>query len=74
MDTLVFQSGNSQAVRIPKEFRLKSKVVEILKKGKELIIREKQPLSWNEIYALPGDPNFSLERIDNNTPQKRNLF
>lgn len=32
MDTLVFNSGNSQAVRIPKEFRLKVKVISILRK------------------------------------------
>jgi antitoxin VapB len=74
MDTLVFNSGNSQAVRIPKEFRLKTKVVTILKKGKDLILREKQPLSWNEIYNMPGDPEFQLERKDNCLPQTRDLF
>ena len=73
MDTLVFNSGNSQAVRIPKEFRLKAKVVSILKKGKDLIIREKQPLSWNEIKAMTCDENFDLKR-DNSIPQSRDLF
>ncbi len=73
MDTLVFNSGNSQAVRIPKEFRLKAKVVSILKKGKDLIIREKQPLSWNEIYAMPCDEDFDLKK-DNGIPQSRDLF
>jgi len=73
MDTLVFNSGNSQAVRIPKEFRLKAKVVSILKKGKDLIIREKSPLSWDEIYAMPCDKDFDLKR-GNDAPQKRDLF
>ena len=74
MDTLVFNSGNSQAVRIPKEFRLKSKVVTILKQGKDLILREKQPLSWNEIFNMPYDCDFQLERKDNDIPQTRDLF
>ena len=73
MDTLVFNSGNSQAVRIPKEFRLKTKVVSILKRGNDLIIREKQPLSWNEIYDIPCDCDFELIR-DNQPPQTRELF
>jgi antitoxin VapB len=29
----IFRSGNSQAVRIPKEFQLEGNEVEILKKG-----------------------------------------
>ncbi len=73
MDTLVFNSGNSQAVRIPKEFRLKTKVVSILRKGRDLIIREKPPLSWDEIYAMPCDKDFDLKR-DNGVPQNRDLF
>jgi antitoxin VapB len=39
MITKVFKSGNSQAVRIPQEFQLVTKEVEILKRGEELIIR-----------------------------------
>jgi len=37
--TLVFKSGNSQAVRIPHEFQLDSSEVEIFRRGDELIIR-----------------------------------
>jgi antitoxin VapB len=36
----VFQSGNSQAVRLPKEFRFKSKEVQIERRGDEVILRE----------------------------------
>jgi antitoxin VapB len=39
--TTVFQSGNSQAVRLPKEFRFKSKTVEIFRRGDEVVLREK---------------------------------
>jgi len=39
--TKVFRSGNSQAVRIPKNLRLRSQQVEITKRGKEIVLRER---------------------------------
>lgn len=36
----VFQSGNSQAVRLPKQFRVKCKELEIYRRGDELVLRE----------------------------------
>ena len=41
-NTTVFQSGNSQAVRLPKEFRFSSKTVEIFRRGDEVVLREKK--------------------------------
>ena len=41
----VFKSGNSQAVRIPKEFHLEGDEVEIRRKGGSLILRSKKQ-SW----------------------------
>ncbi len=41
-ETTVFQSGNSQAVRLPKEFRFKSKTVEIFRRGDEVVLRERK--------------------------------
>ena len=38
----VFKSGNSQAVRLPKAFRLKSKEVEIFRRDDEIVLREKK--------------------------------
>lgn len=73
MDTVVFNSGNSQAVRIPKEFRLKSKVVSILKKGNELIIKEKTAASWDDIYNMKCDCEFDIQR-ENDAAQTRELF
>jgi virulence-associated protein VagC len=35
----VFRSGNSQAVRLPKEYRLKGP--EIFRRGEEIVLREK---------------------------------
>ena len=40
--TKVFRSGNSQAVRIPERFRFRSQHVEILKRGKDIVLRERQ--------------------------------
>jgi antitoxin VapB len=74
MKTIIFQSGNSQAVRIPKEFRLNSKVVDISRCGDRLIIKVKKNVTWDEIFAIPCDSDFFLERSDNNQPQKRDLF
>jgi len=41
----VFKSGNSQAVRIPKEFHFEDDEVEIRRKGDSLILRPKKR-SW----------------------------
>ena len=41
----VFRSGNSQAVRIPKEFRLQGDEVEIRRQGGSLILRSRKA-SW----------------------------
>jgi len=41
----IFRSGNSQAVRIPKEFQLEGDEVEIQKKGDSLVLRPKKK-SW----------------------------
>jgi antitoxin VapB len=49
----VFQSGNSQAVRLPKEFRLDVERVEVSREGDAIILRpdtgEKQP--WASLRA-----------------------
>jgi len=49
----VFKSGNSQAVRIPKEFHLKGNEVEIQKKGEVLILRPKRK-SWVPFFESLG--------------------
>ena len=41
----IFRSGNSQAVRIPKEFQLEGTEVEIQRRGNALILRPKRK-SW----------------------------
>jgi antitoxin VapB len=51
MQTTVFTSGGSQAVRIPKEYRLDAKRVEIERKGGTLVLRPiPDENSWPEGY------------------------
>jgi antitoxin VapB len=64
----VFRSGNSQAVRLPKQFRLTSDEVEIFRRGDEIVLREK-PRSLARAFELLCDlPD--VEREDN-PPQER---
>ena len=44
----IFRSGNSQAVRIPKEFQMEGHEVEISKRGTSLVLRPKKR-SWNAL-------------------------
>ena len=44
----VFKSGNSQAVRIPKEFHLEGTEVEIQRQGGSLILRPRKE-SWGAL-------------------------
>jgi antitoxin VapB len=69
----VFQSGNSQAVRLPKQFRFKSKEVEIFRRGNEVILREKDndmARAFDLLACLPEDLNLSGRKDD--PPQNRN--
>jgi len=68
----VFRSGNSQAVRLPKEFRLKSKEVEIYRRGKEIVLREKDGSMTQAFDLLAGLPE-DIEIIDRkkDKPQRR---
>jgi antitoxin VapB len=62
--TTVFKSGNSQAVRLPKEFRFKSKTVEIFRRGNEVVLREK-PLTLGELLdSLPPLTDEMAAEID----------
>lgn len=51
VETMVFQSGNSQAIRIPKEFQFETKRVEIYREGQSLVLR---PVATTAADALAG--------------------
>lgn len=68
----IFQSGNSQAVRLPKEFRFKAKDVEIFQRGDEIVLREKRytPADALAIFAaFPAD--FMVDSREDTAPQAR---
>lgn len=68
----VFRSGNSQAVRIPKQFRLKSTEVEIFRRGDELVLREKSGTLARAFDLLAGLPDdFEIPGREHDKPQKR---
>jgi antitoxin VapB len=69
----VFKSGNSQAVRLPKEFRFKGKEVEIFRRGDELVLREKSPgmrRAFELLANLPIDVD-AIEELRREPPQER---
>ena len=50
----IFQSGNSQAVGLPKEFRFGVDQVEIFRRGNEVVLREK-PVDASAIFDALAD-------------------
>jgi antitoxin VapB len=72
----VFQSGNSQAVRLPKEFRLEVERVEITREGEAIILRpyveEIEPwASLKEAIARGVSPDFMAEGREQPELQER---
>ena len=68
----VFRSGNSQAVRLPKQFRVKTKEVEIFRRGDEIVLREKSGNMARAFDLLAGLPeDFEVPARENDVPQKR---
>lgn len=73
--TKVFKSGNSQAVRLPKEFQLKGEEVEIFKRNGDVVIREipkNLARAFELLTQLPND--FFAEGRKDLPPQKREFF
>jgi antitoxin VapB len=68
----VFRSGNSQAVRLPKEFRFDSDEVEIFRRGDEVVLREKardMQRAYQLLTELPDD--FLRDGRNDISPQAR---
>ena len=62
----VFQNGRSQAIRIPKEFRVATTEVYIEKVGETLVIRPKSQNKWDNFFLLLDDydtSDFFLDRV-----------
>ncbi len=71
----VFKSGNSQAVRLPKEFRIASTEVEIFRRGDEIVLRERRASPADAFRLLASLPDDFLQGgRDDRSPQERDLL
>jgi len=72
--TRVFKSGNSQAVRIPKELQLDADEVEIFSRGDELVIRPKRNSLADVMDLFAAFPDdFMEDGRDDSPPQERDF-
>jgi antitoxin VapB len=70
--TTVFKSGNSQAVRLPKDFQFNVSEVEIFRRGDEVVLRkvpDNLAAAFELLASLPGD--FMAEGRQDAPPQPR---
>jgi antitoxin VapB len=74
----VFKSGNSQAVRLPKDFRVKSTELEISRRGDEIVLREKKKESRGMTEFLDALRSIPLDVFDDikdtRAPEEREGF
>ncbi|HME31692.1 MAG TPA: type II toxin-antitoxin system VapB family antitoxin [Terriglobales bacterium] len=71
----IFKSGNSQAVRLPKQFRFHVNEVEIFRRGDEIVLREVRRnlgRAFATLATLPED--FMADGRQDQAPQKRNAL
>ena len=70
--TRVFKSGNSQAVRIPKELQFDVDELEIFRRGDEIVLREKRDNLSDvmDIFAAFSD-DFMEDGREDPPPQER---
>lgn len=71
----LFMTGRSQAVRIPKKYRFSGTEVEIKKQGNSIIL---SPISGKDklqaFLEMPNFPDFTIERVNAQEIQSRNIF
>lgn len=70
--TTVFKSGNSQAVRLPKDLQFDEREVEIFRRGDEVVLRRvprNLQAAFELLAALPDD--FMAEGRQDAPPQPR---
>ena len=71
----IFQNGSSQAVRLPKAFRIPGKEVKIYKKG-NLVILEPIEMTWDSLFQSLGEFPEDFMKDGRNQPamQQREAF
>ena len=60
----LFKNGRSQAVRLPKEFRLKGTEVKIRKEGEKVILEPIEKTKWPDEFwdSFRPDPGFEIPK------------
>jgi antitoxin VapB len=71
----IFMNGNSQAVRLPQEFRFEGKEVYIRREGDEVILSPK-PQSWRDFFesSLCATSDFMETRNDELPQEREDMF
>ena len=70
--TTVFKSGNSQAVRLPKDFQLADREVQIYRRGDEIVIRPFPKTLGEAVRLLESLPeDMFTEPREDPPPQER---
>ncbi|MDL2275421.1 type II toxin-antitoxin system VapB family antitoxin [Desulfosarcina sp. OttesenSCG-928-G10] len=67
----VFKSGNSQAIRLPKEFRVNVQELEIFRRGDEIVLREPKKNLVRAFELLTALPEDFLPDRNQEPPQVR---
>ena len=67
----VFKSGSSQAIRLPKEFRVEAQELEIFRRGHEIILREPEANVARAFALLSSLPDDFLQDRVQEPPQVR---
>jgi len=74
----IFKNGRSQAVRLPKEFRLPGDEVLIQKKGECILLYPKKKTMhdwWNDFLTLPVSVSKDfMKSVSDEKPQERDFF
>ena len=71
----LFKNGNSQAVRLPKAFRIPGKEVKIFKRGNQIILEPIEP-TWDLLFESLSEFPEDFMKDGRNQPamQKRESF
>lgn len=71
----IFKNGNSQAVRLPKEFRFDGGEIFVRRDGDSVVLYPKPKMTWGDFFrSFEPMPEFTLERDENIAPQERDFF
>ncbi|HLY97966.1 MAG TPA: type II toxin-antitoxin system VapB family antitoxin [Candidatus Angelobacter sp.] len=69
-----FSNGNSQAVRLPREFHFKGNKVRIRRAGRNVVLEPvlDDPEEWlRELKSISADPEFMKDRKQPMVPKER---